>query len=72
MRVDRPILYHFSGACEGGEVVFSLPPVALRYVLAPPLCRPISSNAAMMRTAGWGSVFAAESATKTMTATEAT
>jgi prepilin-type N-terminal cleavage/methylation domain-containing protein len=46
MRVDRPILYHFTGACEGGEVVFSLPPVALRYVLAPPLCRPISSNAA--------------------------
>ena len=38
--VPQPILYHFTGACDGGEVIFSLPPLSLRYVLTPPLCRP--------------------------------
>ena len=38
--VPRPIFYHFTGACEGGEVTFSLPPLSLTYSLAAPLCRP--------------------------------
>jgi len=38
--VPKPILYHFTGACDGGEVIFSLPPLSLHYVLTPPLCRP--------------------------------
>jgi prepilin-type N-terminal cleavage/methylation domain-containing protein len=41
LRLSNPIFYHFSGACEGGELAFVLPPVSLRYVLTPPLCRPI-------------------------------
>ena len=40
LTVPQPILYHFSGACDGGEVILSLPPVSLHYVLTPPLCRP--------------------------------
>ena len=47
--VPRPIYYHASGACEGGEVKFLLPPVALRFVLTPPLCRPLYDNAAQTR-----------------------
>jgi prepilin-type N-terminal cleavage/methylation domain-containing protein len=46
LQVPRPIYYHGSGACDGGEVAFLLPPVALRYVLTAPLCRPIYDNAA--------------------------
>lgn len=45
MRVAKPILYHFSGSCEGGELVFALPPVSLHYQLAAPLCRPIRRDA---------------------------
>ena len=45
VRVPKPILYHFTGACDGGEVVLSLPPVSLHYVLTPPLCRPRLANA---------------------------
>jgi general secretion pathway protein G len=44
MRLEKPIFYHFTGVCEGGEVIFALPPVSLRYVLTPPLCRPIRSD----------------------------
>ena len=43
--VPEPILYHFSGSCEGGDVVFMLPPAVLRYELRAPLCRPISRDA---------------------------
>lgn len=49
LEVPRPIYYHASGACEGGEVAFVLPPVALRYVLTAPLCRPIDADAAPER-----------------------
>jgi prepilin-type N-terminal cleavage/methylation domain-containing protein len=45
MRVPRPVLYHFTGACDGGEVVFSLPPVSLRYRLRQPLCLPRLADA---------------------------
>ncbi len=45
LRVAEPILYHFSGSCEGGEVTFELPPVSLHYELTAPLCRPISRDA---------------------------
>ena len=38
--VPKPIFYHFTGACDGGEVIFSLPPLSLHYVLTPSLCRP--------------------------------
>lgn len=41
MRVAAPIFYHFSGSCEGGEVIFRSPSAALRYQLRAPLCRPI-------------------------------
>jgi general secretion pathway protein G len=44
--VEHPIFYHFTGACEGGEVAFVLPPVQLRYALAAPLCRPIRDDGA--------------------------
>lgn len=42
--VSQPILYHFTGACDGGEVTVSLPPWSLRYVLTAPLCRPILAD----------------------------
>jgi prepilin-type N-terminal cleavage/methylation domain-containing protein len=45
LRVADPILYHYSGSCEGGEVDFVLPPVHLYYSLTPPLCRPIARDA---------------------------
>ena len=45
LNVPEPILYHFSGSCEGGEVIFALPPLVLRYALAAPLCRPVSQDA---------------------------
>lgn len=43
--VPRPIFYHFTGACEGGEITFSLPPLSLNYSLAAPLCRPQLADA---------------------------
>lgn len=43
--VPRPIFYHFTGACDGGEVSFSLPPMVLNYSLAAPLCRPQLADA---------------------------
>jgi hypothetical protein len=43
--VPKPVLYHLTGACEGGDVIFSLPPLSLHYVLTPPLCRPRLANA---------------------------
>jgi type II secretory pathway pseudopilin PulG len=45
VEVPKPIFYHFTGACDGGEVIFSLPPLSLRYVLSPPLCRPRLADA---------------------------
>ena len=36
----RPIRYHPSGACDGGEVMLSHAGLRWRYVLTPPLCRP--------------------------------
>ena len=45
MQVPKPIHYHISGACDGGEVIFSLLDQSLRYVLSPPLCRPRLANA---------------------------
>ena len=45
LRVPKPIFYHFSGSCEGGEVSFELPPLALHYQLAAPLCRPVRRSA---------------------------
>ena len=44
LTVPNPIVYHFSGVCDGGEVIFSLPPLSLHYVLTPPLCRPRLAN----------------------------
>ncbi len=41
MSVPQPIIYHFTGTCDGGEVIFSLPPVSLSYDLVAPLCRPL-------------------------------
>jgi prepilin-type N-terminal cleavage/methylation domain-containing protein len=45
LEVDRPIFYHFTGACEGGEVVLRARGTLLRYVLTAPLCRPVASDA---------------------------
>jgi prepilin-type N-terminal cleavage/methylation domain-containing protein len=45
LRVPEPIFYHFSGSCEGGEVIFVAPPLELHYALAAPLCRPVSDDA---------------------------
>ncbi len=45
VQVPKPVLYHYPGLCDGGEVVFSLPPVSLRYVLRRPLCAPQLVNA---------------------------
>jgi type II secretory pathway pseudopilin PulG len=45
LSVPRPIRYHFTGACDGGEVILSRPPLSLRYVLTPPLCRPQIADA---------------------------
>jgi prepilin-type N-terminal cleavage/methylation domain-containing protein len=45
MRVPKPVFYHFTGACNGGEVDFSLPPTVLRYNLIAPLCRPRLADA---------------------------
>jgi prepilin-type N-terminal cleavage/methylation domain-containing protein len=45
LEIDRPVFYHFSGACEGGEVSFRAPDgVPLHYRLAAPLCRPIRTD----------------------------
>jgi prepilin-type N-terminal cleavage/methylation domain-containing protein len=43
--VPKPIYYHFTGMCEGGEVSFALPPVSMTYQLLPPLCRPRLADA---------------------------
>jgi len=40
MRVPKPVFYRFTGACDGGEVELSLPPMRYRYTLPAPLCRP--------------------------------
>lgn len=40
MHIPKPLFYHFTGACTGGEIDFSVPPQSFRYVLAAPLCRP--------------------------------
>ena len=44
MQVPRPVRYHFTGACDGGEVIFQLPPVSLHYLLNGPLCLPRLSH----------------------------
>jgi prepilin-type N-terminal cleavage/methylation domain-containing protein len=44
VQVPHPVRYHFTGACDGGEVIFSLPPVSLHYVLTGPLCLPRLSH----------------------------
>jgi prepilin-type N-terminal cleavage/methylation domain-containing protein len=45
MRVPNPVFYQFTGACSGGEVDLSLPPSFFRYILTPPLCRPLMADA---------------------------
>ena len=45
LRLERPIFYHFSGACEGGGIVFAAASETLRYELTAPLCRPIRADA---------------------------
>ena len=40
MHLDKPIYYHLTGACSGGEIDFSLSPQSFHYILAAPLCRP--------------------------------
>lgn len=40
MRVAKPILYRFTGACSGGTVELSVASAVYRYALAAPLCRP--------------------------------
>jgi prepilin-type N-terminal cleavage/methylation domain-containing protein len=45
MRVPTPVFYQFTGACNGGEVDLSLPPTFFRYILTPPLCRPLMADA---------------------------
>jgi len=40
MHVAKPIYYHLTGACTGGEVGFSVSSQSFHYVLAAPLCRP--------------------------------
>ena len=46
MQVPKPIIYHFNGTCDGGEITFSVPPLSVTYSLTAPLCRPVLSNAA--------------------------
>lgn len=46
IEVPKPIYYHSTGACDGGIVMFTLPPFSLRYLLRPPLCQPEEQNAA--------------------------
>jgi len=43
--IDKPIVYHLSGSCEGGEVILARPPEMLRYELVAPLCRPARADA---------------------------
>ena len=43
--IDKPIVYHLSGSCEGGEVILDRPPEVLRYELVAPLCRPARADA---------------------------
>ena len=45
LRIDKPIVYHLSGSCEGGEVILARPPEMLRYELVAPLCRPARADA---------------------------
>jgi len=40
MHVAKPIYYHLTGACTGGEIDFSISSQSFHYVLAAPLCRP--------------------------------
>jgi prepilin-type N-terminal cleavage/methylation domain-containing protein len=46
VQVPKPIIYHFNGVCDGGEVVFSVASLSVTYNLVAPLCRPIFTNAA--------------------------
>lgn len=46
MQVPKPIIYHFNGICDGGEITFSVPPLSVTYSLTAPLCRPLVSHAA--------------------------
>jgi prepilin-type N-terminal cleavage/methylation domain-containing protein len=41
MEIDKPIHYRQSGACDGGEIIFTRPPASWRYSLTAPLCRPL-------------------------------
>jgi prepilin-type N-terminal cleavage/methylation domain-containing protein len=45
LRVDKPIVYHLSGSCEGGEVILARPPEMVGYELVAPLCRPARADA---------------------------
>ena len=45
MEVPKPIIYHFTGTCDGGEVVFSVASLSVTYDLAAPLCRPQIAHA---------------------------
>lgn len=45
MEVPKPIIYHFNGICDGGEVVFSVPSLSVTYDLVAPLCRPQIAHA---------------------------
>ncbi len=46
MEVPKPIIYHFNGICDGGEVVFSVASLSVTYKLSAPLCRPEIGHAA--------------------------
>ncbi|HUZ74924.1 MAG TPA: prepilin-type N-terminal cleavage/methylation domain-containing protein [Stellaceae bacterium] len=46
MEVPKPIIYHFNGTCEGGEVVITMPSLSVTYELMAPLCRPQIAHAA--------------------------
>lgn len=46
LHTERPIRYHFTGACDGGEVVISRSSEHWHYQLTPPLCRPRQIDAA--------------------------
>jgi prepilin-type N-terminal cleavage/methylation domain-containing protein len=41
MQTAKPVYFHFSGACDGGEVSFAGEGLELRYRLTAPACRPV-------------------------------
>ncbi len=45
MQVPAPVFYHFTGACDGGEIVFSLSALSLRYVLT---ASPVPADASLL------------------------